>query len=230
VSADTIVPGNASGGMAGVALKTLTVSFDEYGFNKRVNRENRFGPLHTLSDKEREQLGNTMGPQNPQALNRYSYVQNNPVKYVDPSGHETCYQGVGCGGVVVNNTNQSIWIIGSRVVASCAGMNSCSCKNGTCVQEGVVMELKPNERSDASGKDMADVDGIITSIDSDGNSFTYYGLNDAEISTVTNVPGGGTQITTDAKPGQRFAAEVGRALRRYQREYRHKLEYFTKVE
>jgi hypothetical protein len=28
-----------------------------------------------------------MGPTNPQALNRYSYMQNNPVRYVDPSGH-----------------------------------------------------------------------------------------------------------------------------------------------
>jgi hypothetical protein len=28
-----------------------------------------------------------MGPANPQALNRYSYVQNNPLKYTDPTGH-----------------------------------------------------------------------------------------------------------------------------------------------
>jgi hypothetical protein len=73
--------------MDGVALKTLTVSFDEYGLNQRLNRENRFGPWFMLSDKERRQLGNPMGPSNPQALNRYSYVQNNPVKYTDPSEH-----------------------------------------------------------------------------------------------------------------------------------------------
>jgi RHS repeat-associated protein len=30
-------------------------------------------------------------PKYPQALNRYSYVYNNPLKYVDPTGHETCY-------------------------------------------------------------------------------------------------------------------------------------------
>ncbi|CAG0969355.1 hypothetical protein ARNL5_01559, partial [Anaerolineae bacterium] len=30
-------------------------------------------------------------PKNPQSLNRYSYVRNNPLKYVDPTGHrETC--------------------------------------------------------------------------------------------------------------------------------------------
>jgi hypothetical protein len=27
---------------------------------------------------------------NPQAFNRYSYVQNNPIKYTDPSGHQGC--------------------------------------------------------------------------------------------------------------------------------------------
>ncbi len=30
-------------------------------------------------------------PFNPQSLNRYSYCLNNPLKYVDPSGHETIY-------------------------------------------------------------------------------------------------------------------------------------------
>jgi hypothetical protein len=87
ISADTVVPGNASGGMDGVALKTLTVSFDEYGFVSKLNSENQLGPWFMLSDKEKQQLGSTMGPSNPQALNRYSYVQNNPLRYTDPSGH-----------------------------------------------------------------------------------------------------------------------------------------------
>jgi hypothetical protein len=30
-------------------------------------------------------------PGNPQALNRYAYVLNNPLKYTDPSGHAACY-------------------------------------------------------------------------------------------------------------------------------------------
>ncbi len=30
-------------------------------------------------------------PENPQNLNRYSYVSNNPVKKIDPSGHRECY-------------------------------------------------------------------------------------------------------------------------------------------
>ncbi len=32
-------------------------------------------------------------PADPQALNRYSYVRNNALKYVDPSGHRTCGPG-----------------------------------------------------------------------------------------------------------------------------------------
>jgi YD repeat-containing protein len=84
-----VVPGNASGGMDGIALKPLTVSFVEPGFNAKLNGENQFRPWFMLSDKERQQLGNPMGPSNPQALNRYSYVQNNPVRYTDPSGHAT---------------------------------------------------------------------------------------------------------------------------------------------
>ena len=29
-------------------------------------------------------------PTNPQSLNRYSYVLNNPLKYIDPTGHREC--------------------------------------------------------------------------------------------------------------------------------------------
>jgi RHS repeat-associated protein len=38
----------------------------------------------------------------PQSFNRYSYVTNNPVNFIDPSGHravpDDCYYGGGCGG------------------------------------------------------------------------------------------------------------------------------------
>ncbi|OGO23027.1 MAG: hypothetical protein A2144_11680 [Chloroflexi bacterium RBG_16_50_9] len=33
-------------------------------------------------------------PANPQSLNRYSYVYNNPLKYTDPSGHEVVIEGM----------------------------------------------------------------------------------------------------------------------------------------
>ena len=70
------MPGNASGGMDGVALRPLTVAFHEPGFIATLNGEG------AQSDKL-----HWGGPSNPQALNRYSYVQNNPMRWTDPSGH-----------------------------------------------------------------------------------------------------------------------------------------------
>jgi RHS repeat-associated protein len=87
ISADTVVPGNASGGMDGVAVKPLTVGFHETQFLGKLNGENKAGFWFQLSDRERQQVGSPWGPSNPQALNRYSYVQNNPLKYTDPTGH-----------------------------------------------------------------------------------------------------------------------------------------------
>lgn len=87
VSADTVVPGNASGEMDGIAGKSLTVDFHEGGFLSKLNQENGLGFWFTLSDKEQEQAGSPWGPANAQALNRYSYVQNNPLRWMDPSGH-----------------------------------------------------------------------------------------------------------------------------------------------
>jgi RHS repeat-associated protein len=87
ISADTVVPGNASGGMEGVAVKPLTVGFHETQFLGKLNGENKLGFWFQLSDEERQQAGSPWGPANPQALNRYAYVQNNPLKYTDPSGH-----------------------------------------------------------------------------------------------------------------------------------------------
>ena len=40
-----------------------------------------------MSGQQRHQATPPWGPSNPQALNRYSYVNNNPLNYVDPSGH-----------------------------------------------------------------------------------------------------------------------------------------------
>ena len=76
ISADTVVPGNASGGMDGVALRPLTVAFHEPGFIATLNGEG--------ANADKLHWG---GPVNPQALNRYSYVMNNPIRWTDPSGH-----------------------------------------------------------------------------------------------------------------------------------------------
>jgi hypothetical protein len=71
----------------GVALKALTVGFHEAGFAATLNQENRQPFWFQLSAEERQQVGSPWGPQNPQALNRYSYVLNNPLRWTDPSGH-----------------------------------------------------------------------------------------------------------------------------------------------
>ncbi|PZS06134.1 MAG: hypothetical protein DLM69_00415 [Candidatus Chloroheliales bacterium] len=100
ISADTVVPGMAMG--AGGALGTigmgkntshkgLTVDYHEPGINSAVAGENQFTYQHgfwfQLSDRERQQSKTPFGPINPQALNRYSYVVNNPLRYTDPTGH-----------------------------------------------------------------------------------------------------------------------------------------------
>jgi RHS repeat-associated protein len=87
VSADSIVPGSASGGMDGVAFRPLTVDFHEPGFVASLAKENQQGFWFQLSDEDRKKAGSPWGPANPQALNRYSYVQNNPLRYTDPTGH-----------------------------------------------------------------------------------------------------------------------------------------------
>jgi RHS repeat-associated protein len=99
VSADSIVPGAASG-KGGVialgyddkaALRLLTVDFHELGFATGVNAENSFtlqkGFWFQLGDEDRKEAKYQWGPANPQGLNRYSYVLNNPLRYTDPTGH-----------------------------------------------------------------------------------------------------------------------------------------------
>jgi RHS repeat-associated protein len=76
LSADTIVPGNASGGMDGIAVKPLTVGFHEGSYLTAVNIENV-----KPSDK-------IIAPMEAQSLNRYTYVLNNPLRYTDPTGHD----------------------------------------------------------------------------------------------------------------------------------------------
>jgi hypothetical protein len=87
ISADSVVPGSASGSMDGVALKALTVDFHEPGFVSTLNDENQLPFWFQMSNEQKQKAGSPWGPQNPQALNRYSYVQNNPLKYTDPTGH-----------------------------------------------------------------------------------------------------------------------------------------------
>jgi RHS repeat-associated protein len=86
ISPDTIVP---NGDKASVV--PLTTSFSEPTFLAQLNSENAFtlqyGFWFQLSDEEKQQAKIPFGPQNPQALNRYAYVLNNPLRYTDPNGH-----------------------------------------------------------------------------------------------------------------------------------------------
>jgi hypothetical protein len=79
VSADSVVPGNASGGMDGVALKGLTVDFHEPGFVAALGQENGQPFWFQMSNEHRQWVGSPWRPHNPRVLNRYSYVQNNPI-------------------------------------------------------------------------------------------------------------------------------------------------------
>ncbi len=98
IQADSIVPGAASGSGGGAAtlgydsktrLTPLTVNLGE--FAAQVNDENRevlqFGAFFQWDSKVRQEHNVPMGPANPQALNRYAYCLNNPLRYVDPTGH-----------------------------------------------------------------------------------------------------------------------------------------------
>jgi hypothetical protein len=93
------VPGAAAGAGgaatlgydARAALGPLTVDFHEPGFLEGLNAENAFtaekGFPFQLNGEARQQAKANSGPDNPQALNRYAYVLNNPVRYTDPDGH-----------------------------------------------------------------------------------------------------------------------------------------------
>ena len=48
------------------------------------------------------------GAANPQAWNRYSYVLGNPLKYIDPSGHEPKYGEGACYGINCTNANGTV--------------------------------------------------------------------------------------------------------------------------
>jgi RHS repeat-associated protein len=98
VSPDSIVPGAASGvGGAGGSMGAwqnsgLTVDFHENGFVSSANSETALVLTEGFWSDERD----VNGPRNPQALSRYSYVLNNPLRHIDPTGHNADRECMGC--------------------------------------------------------------------------------------------------------------------------------------
>jgi RHS repeat-associated protein len=100
VEAAATTPPVARGWDERAALRPLTVSFHEPAFAVALGVEHRFtqeqGFHFQLADKVRERAQGQWGPRDPQALNRYAYVLNNPLKYTDPTGHD-CLDATGGG-------------------------------------------------------------------------------------------------------------------------------------
>src|SRR5205823_9528657 len=74
VSADSIVTGAASG----------TSVLGTVGAEQNASLTVQYTTGATTTDNNARQA--KTGPKNPQGLNRYAYVLNNPVRYADPSG------------------------------------------------------------------------------------------------------------------------------------------------
>jgi hypothetical protein len=100
------VPGAADGAGGGLAtigysdqmrLTPLTVGFHETQFLEIANTENQellqLGQPALWDGTTRQKHNAPMGPANPQALNRYAYCLNNPLRYVDPTGHDPYQDG-----------------------------------------------------------------------------------------------------------------------------------------
>jgi hypothetical protein len=200
VSADSVVPGTASGSLQGIALKPLTVDFHEVGFGATLNSENGQLCWFQLSDTQRQQVGDPWGPTNPQALNRYSYVLNAPVRWADAGGHSRrCTEpGDEACGIVVNESSQPVLIHGDR-----KKIEDPTCKNSTeerCF-EIVTMILKPGQ----SSADLGYVDtDFVRAVDDQhpiaGYDTQYlYKLKNGSIVTIKDDSSGGLTLTDTAK-------------------------------
>jgi pyocin large subunit-like protein len=112
VQADSIVPNGDK-----ASIVPLTVDFHEPQFLAQLNAENRYTLEHgfwfQLSADEKREDKVQRGPLNPQALNRFSYVLGNPLKYTDPTGHIAGVDDAVIGTIVL--------VVGAVVVAWWAG-------------------------------------------------------------------------------------------------------------
>jgi RHS repeat-associated protein len=102
-SSDSIIPT--------LATTRLVVDFHEITALILVNQEN-FRIVQS-GFWSQDYSGERWGVGNPQVLNRFSYVVNNPLNQTDPSGHTHCPNYDICGGVVHNNSSHSVWVFGT---------------------------------------------------------------------------------------------------------------------
>ncbi len=99
VSGDSIVP---------QAPSSLAVDAHEKGIVLAVNSQNVV--VTDEGFRFQSQRGeNTNAPSNPQNLNRYSYVNNNPASHLDPSGHNLTNPG----GKVHNRSHRTVLVYGN---------------------------------------------------------------------------------------------------------------------
>ena len=93
ISPDSIVPATASGGQQN---SKLSVDFHETTTLMALNSENALvlnkGFYFQLIPQDQSSI-DPFGPRNPQSLNRFSYVLNNPMTHTDPTGHLRVYRG-----------------------------------------------------------------------------------------------------------------------------------------
>ncbi len=115
--ADNIISSYSSG-FSGykkeMSFVTLSTSYSEGTLLKTLQEEIRFtqnnGPWSHLDTSKREKTRSPYGPVEIEALDRYSYVKNNPLIYSDPTGHEWESSGDSDLGYWYNTDTGEVWL------------------------------------------------------------------------------------------------------------------------
>jgi hypothetical protein len=98
IQADTVVTGDKPTNaqtiqdVADSMYTPLTVNYSETPILMKHNADSAFiqghgGTLMSVKEAEKERAKITDAPLETQALDRYSYALNNPIRYTDPTGH-----------------------------------------------------------------------------------------------------------------------------------------------